>query len=67
VLQSQQFGDVVDLDGVILTKSDVDEKGGAAISIGYVTGKPILFLGTGQEYSDFEEFNANKFMKFLDI
>ena len=67
VLQAQQFGDTVELDGVILTKSDVDEKGGAAISIGYVTGKPILFLGTGQEYEDFEEFNADKFLKFLDI
>ena len=67
VLQAQQFGDTVELDGAILTKSDVDEKGGAAISIGYVTGKPILFLGTGQEYEDFEEFNADKFLKFLDI
>ncbi len=67
VLQAQQFGDAVELDGVILTKSDVDEKGGAAISIGYVTGKPILFLGTGQEYEDFEEFNADKFLKFLDL
>tara|TARA_Y100000310_G_scaffold342614_1_gene446583 strand:+ start:6754 stop:7929 length:1176 start_codon:yes stop_codon:yes gene_type:complete len=67
VIQAQQFGDSVDLDGIILTKADVDEKGGAAISISYVTGKPILFLGKGQEYGDIEEFDKNKLMDSLGI
>jgi len=35
----------------------VDEKGGAAISVSYVTKKPILYLGTGQEYDDLKEFD----------
>ena len=67
VIQAQQFGDSIDLDGIILTKADVDEKGGTAISISYVTGKPILFLGKGQEYGDIEEFDKNKLMDSLGI
>ncbi len=55
--QAQRFNEIVGIDGIILTKSDVDEKGGAAISISYVTKKPILYLGTGQEYDDLKEFN----------
>ncbi|MBT3865575.1 signal recognition particle-docking protein FtsY [Candidatus Woesearchaeota archaeon] len=67
VLQAKQFGDVVDLGGVVLTKADVDEKGGAAVSVGYVTGKPILFLGKGQEYEDLEVFNKKSIMDSLGI
>ena len=44
------------IDGIILTKADADAKGGAALSIGYIIQKPILFLGTGQSYSDIMEF-----------
>jgi len=57
VEQAQRFNEIVGIDGIILTKSDVDEKGGAAISISYVTKKPILYLGTGQEYDDLKEFD----------
>ncbi|MDP3987152.1 MAG: glycosyltransferase family 4 protein, partial [Nanoarchaeota archaeon] len=49
----------------ILSKADIDEKGGTALSVGYVTGKPILFLGTGQNYEDIEPFNVEKFVKKL--
>ncbi len=48
------------IDGVILTKWDVDEKGGAALSICHALKKPIVFLGTGQEYDDFVEFDAKE-------
>jgi fused signal recognition particle receptor len=56
VEQAQKFNDAVEIDGIILTKADADAKGGAALSIGYVIQKPILFLGTGQSYSDIMEF-----------
>jgi len=55
--QAKKFNELVELNGSILTKADVDEKGGAPLSIAYTIKKPILFLGTGQKYSDFEEFN----------
>ncbi|HMK53373.1 MAG TPA: signal recognition particle-docking protein FtsY [Methanobacteriaceae archaeon] len=56
VEQASKFNDAVGLDGIILTKADADAKGGAALSIGYVIQKPILFLGTGQGYTDIMEF-----------
>ncbi len=56
VEQAQKFNDSVGIDGIILTKADADAKGGAALSIGYVIQKPIMFLGTGQSYSDIMEF-----------
>ncbi len=59
VEQAQKFNDSVGIDGIILTKADADAKGGAALSIGYVIQKPILFLGTGQSYSDIMEFKSN--------
>lgn len=55
--QAKKFNEIIGIDGIILTKSDVDEKGGAAISVSYVTKKPILYLGTGQEYDDLKEFD----------
>ena len=56
VLRAQMFNETVDINGSILTKADVDVKGGAAVSIAYATGSPILFLGTGQEYNDLVKF-----------
>lgn len=58
--QARVFNDEIGIDGIILTKFDVDEKGGAALSISYVTKKPIFFLGIGQKYEDIEIFNKNK-------
>jgi len=56
VMRAQEFDDAATIDGTVLTKADADSSGGAAISISYVTGKPILFLGTGQGYEDIEPF-----------
>jgi fused signal recognition particle receptor len=50
-----------------LAKADIDEKGGAAISVGYVTRKPILYIGTGQEYADLERFDAEKVLASLGL
>jgi len=67
VEQARKFNEVVGTDGFILTKADVDEKGGTILSISYILDKPILFLGTGQEYGDIEKFNLSKLMEKLDL
>jgi fused signal recognition particle receptor len=65
--QVRAFDEAIGIDGIILSKADVDEKGGTAVSVGYVTGKPILFLGTGQEYKDIEKFDKKKFVNKLGL
>lgn len=67
VEQAKSFDSAIGIDGIILTKADVDEKGGTALSVGYVTKKPILYLGTGQEYKDIEKFNKEKFIEKLGL
>jgi len=54
--QATKFDEAVGIDAVILTKADADARGGAALSIGYMIRKPIIFLGTGQGYDDIMEF-----------
>ncbi|MEM2089574.1 MAG: signal recognition particle-docking protein FtsY [Candidatus Pacearchaeota archaeon] len=61
--QARNFNDAIGIDAIILTKADVDERGGACISVGYITKKPILFLGTGQNYEDLEIFDKNKIVE----
>ncbi len=56
VERARLFNSAVAFNGSILTKADADAKGGAAISISYTTGKPILFLGVGQSYKDLVKF-----------
>lgn len=56
VKRAREFDAAIPFDGTVLTKADADSNGGAALSISYVTGKPILFLGTGQDYDDLERF-----------
>ncbi|MEM2398997.1 MAG: signal recognition particle-docking protein FtsY, partial [Candidatus Bathyarchaeia archaeon] len=56
VSQAEEFSKYINISGSILTKMDADAKGGAAISIAYMTKKPILFLGVGQRYEDIEPF-----------
>jgi len=65
VEQAKAFNDAVGIDALILTKADVDERGGAMISSSYITGKPILFLGTGQGYKDLEVFDKKKILDKL--
>jgi signal recognition particle subunit SRP54 len=54
------FDEAVGLDGVILTKIDGDARGGAALSVKEVVGKPILFVGTGEKLDDFEPFHPDR-------
>ncbi|MGL5435193.1 MAG: signal recognition particle protein [Lachnospiraceae bacterium] len=54
------FQDKVGIDGVILTKLDGDTRGGAALSIRSVTGKPILYIGMGEKLSDLEQFYPDR-------
>jgi fused signal recognition particle receptor len=65
VMQAEEFHKSVGIDGTILTKVDADVKGGSALSVTYVTQKPILFVGTGQKYEDLEEFNPEKFVQMI--
>ncbi|MGM0770485.1 MAG: signal recognition particle-docking protein FtsY [Halobacteriota archaeon] len=65
VERAEQFNSAVPIDGSILTKTDADSKGGAAISIAYITGKPILFLGMGQGYDDLQKFDPRWFVDQL--
>ncbi|WP_280538120.1 signal recognition particle-docking protein FtsY [Halopenitus sp. POP-27] len=65
VTRAEQFNEAAAIDGAILTKADADSSGGAAISIAYVTGKPILFLGTGQGYDDIERFDPERLVDQL--
>jgi fused signal recognition particle receptor len=62
VMQAEEFNKAVGIDATILTKVDADVKGGSALSVTYVTGKPILFIGVGQTYKDLELFNPEKFV-----
>jgi fused signal recognition particle receptor len=67
VEQAKTFDQELGIDGIILAKSDVDDKGGAAISISYVTKKPIMYLGTGQGYDDLVEFDSRLILKSLGL
>ena len=60
VNSSSAFNDTLELTGVILTKMDGDSRGGAALSIREVTGKPIKFIGTGENMKDFEPFHPDR-------
>jgi fused signal recognition particle receptor len=65
VERAKRFERVLDVDGTILTKLDADAKGGTAISLAYTTGKPILFVGTGQRYEDLKKFDPDWFIERL--
>ncbi len=65
VTQAEEFHKSVGIDGAILTKVDADIKGGSALSITYVTRKPILFIGTGQRYDDLQEFEPERFTAMI--
>ena len=54
------FNEKIGIDGVILTKLDGDTRGGAALSIRSVTGKPILYIGMGEKLSDLEQFYPDR-------
>jgi len=66
VEQAKKFNEYVGIDYVVLAKLDADAKGGAAISISYVTGRPLLFIGTGQRLEDIQPF-SKKFLQQILI
>ncbi|MXR51251.1 signal recognition particle-docking protein FtsY [Halovenus sp. WSH3] len=65
VNRAEEFDKAATIDASILTKADADQDGGAAISVAHVTGKPILFLGTGQDYDDLERFEPERIVNEL--
>jgi len=65
VMQAEEFNKAVGIDGTVLTKVDADVKGGSALSVTYVTGKPIIYIGTGQTYEDLERFNPEMFVEMI--
>jgi len=65
VQQAEEFHKSVNVDANILTKVDADVKGGASLSVAHVTGKPIIFIGVGQEYKDLEAFEPERFTQMI--
>ena len=63
--QAKEFNNAIGIDGAILTKVDADPSGGAALSIAFVTGRPIVFVGIGQGYDDLRPFDPEWFAKRL--
>ena len=57
---AESFDAQLDIDGVILTKFDGDTRGGAALSVKYITGKPIKFVGVGEKFTDLEPFHPDR-------
>lgn len=67
VEQAKEFDRLVGIDAIILSKADVDEKGGAALSVSYVTKRPILYLGVGQAYGDLKRFDKEEIIRGLGL
>ncbi len=65
IYQAKEFFAYTKFDGAILTKTDADAKGGAIISISYLTSKPIIYLGIGQNYDDIIPFDVDTFVESL--
>ncbi len=57
---AESFAEVAEFDGVVMTKLDGDARGGAALSVKAVTGKPILFASTGEKLEDFDKFHPDR-------
>ena len=57
---AEQFAEVVDFDGVVMSKLDGDARGGAALSVKAITGKPIMFASTGEKLDQFERFHPDR-------
>jgi len=65
VEQARRFDEYVGVDYIILAKLDADARGGSAISISYVTGKPVIFVGTGQGLDDLEPFTKDLLKRLI--
>lgn len=65
LFQAEKFSENVRVDCSIITKLDADAKGGAALSIAYITKKPIIYVGVGQGYDDLQKFDPEWFLSKL--
>ncbi|MFA5857087.1 MAG: signal recognition particle-docking protein FtsY [Candidatus Pacearchaeota archaeon] len=65
--QARTFNEMIGIDGSILSKADIDEKGGTILSVSHITKKPIFYLGVGQNYEDIKLFNKNEFINNLGL
>lgn len=65
--QAKTFNETAGIDGIILSKADVDEKAGTILSVSHVTNKPIYFLGVGQGYDDLADFKKSDVLKHLGL
>lgn len=63
--QAMTFDKQIGFDAAILTKVDADAKGGSSLSVSFLTGKPVIFIGVGQEYDDLQPFDAQWFAEKL--
>ncbi len=63
--QAMTFNEQVGFDAAVLTKVDADAKGGSSLSVSYLTGKPIIYVGVGQEYKDLQPFDVEWFAERL--
>ena len=57
---AESFAEAAEFDGVVMTKLDGDARGGAALSVNAVTGKPILFASTGEKLENFDKFHPDR-------
>ncbi len=62
---AQRFNELLELSGMILTKTEGDARGGAALSMKYMTGKPIKFVGTGEKLEDFKPFHPDRMSRSI--
>ena len=63
--QAMTFNEQVGFDAAVLTKIDADAKGGSSLSVSYLTGKPVIYVGVGQEYKDLQPFDVEWFAERL--
>ena len=63
--QAKEFHKTIGIDGAILTKVDADPSGGAALSVAFVTGRPVIYVGVGQTYEDLKHFDPDWFAERL--
>lgn len=67
VEQAKTFNETAGIDGIILSKADVDEKAGTILSVSYITKRPIYYLGVGQGYDDLQDFKKADVLKHLGL
>ena len=65
--QAKVFDKAIEIDAIILSKADIDEKGGTALSISYILKKPIIYLGMGQDYENLKKFDSSEIIKNLGL